>query len=176
MKMGGLSLYDVVIPTFIRGLSTFERILNKAEEYAKEKGLDPNDWASAKLIEDQYPLRFQVYNATRVALKLAAFLTGDEPAAYENTSEETMADMHARIEAAQAYLRKVDPSVTLAHEDFEVELPSGENEANKVTLKTMALTYSLPNFYFHLSTGYSILRAKGVPLGKNDLLHSFRTE
>lgn len=121
-KMASLAVYDVAIPTFTRGLLTFDRILNEAEVYAKEKGLDVNDWASAKLVEDQLPLSFQVYNATRIAVKLAAFLTGDDPVAYEDTSEETVPDLHARIQAALAYLKKVDPTVAAAHEDNEVDL------------------------------------------------------
>lgn len=120
--MASLALYDVVIPSFIRGLLTFDLILNGAEEYAKEKGFDADSLASARLIEDQYPLSFQVYNATRLALKLAAFLSGAEPVAYENTSDETIADLHTRIQAALVILKKVDPTVTAAHEDDKVDL------------------------------------------------------
>jgi hypothetical protein len=119
--MPSLDLYDVIIPTFINGLKTLDFILSKAEEYAKENGIDAEDFPSSTLIADQLPLKFQIQNATRIAANMGARLGGIELLVFENT-EETMADLHGRIQTSLALLEKVDSAVTPAHEDDELEL------------------------------------------------------
>jgi hypothetical protein len=119
--MGSLSLYDVVIPTFIHGLQSFNIIISKAEEYANEESLHANDFVSASLIADQLPLAFQVFNAARIAAKIGAFLSGTEPVAVANT-DKTVADLHTRIQTVLALLEKVDPATARVHEDDEYDL------------------------------------------------------
>ncbi|KAH8804511.1 hypothetical protein F5884DRAFT_734879 [Xylogone sp. PMI_703] len=165
------SVYDVVIPTFIKGLKTFDHILTKAEQFAKEKGLDANaTYFNARLVEDQNPLVFQIQNATK-AVKVNLGRLGIASEAFID-KENTFADLHSRIQEALDLLQSVDPAVVNAQAENEVDLPFG-GKVHKVPGRVAALNQGIPNFFFHLNTGYSILRAKGVPLGKADYIGSF---
>ncbi|SPJ74182.1 uncharacterized protein FTOL_03912 [Fusarium torulosum] len=166
------SLYDLIIPTFQQGLQTFDHILSKAEEYAKDQGLNADDaFPQAKLVDDQLPLTFQVQNATKIVQVTIGRLTGVEPTPFES-NEKTIADLHARIQKTLELVRSVKPEDVNSREDTNIELPRA-NETLHLTVKEAALRHGQSNFFFHLVTGYSILRAKGVPLGKNDFLTNF---
>ncbi|KAF7551264.1 hypothetical protein G7Z17_g5118 [Cylindrodendrum hubeiense] len=171
--MAGLPLYDAVVPTLIKGLTTFDHVLTKAEEYAKENNKDVNEFTQARLVEDQLPFAFQVQNASKAAQVAIGRLTGTEPAFFENT-EKTFEDLHKRIQKTLEELKAVDPAVvnSRAGEQVDLLIPWA-GTTQKVPVGQAVLTHNFPNFYFHLTTGYSILRAKGVPLGKRDFLESF---
>ncbi|KAH6681216.1 hypothetical protein F5X68DRAFT_263550 [Plectosphaerella plurivora] len=166
------SLYDFVVPTIKNGLKTFEHILNRAESHAVEKGLDANSvYPEARLIDDQKPLIFQVQNATKTVKQTVSRLTGVELEPWEN-NEKTFADLHKRIHDALELLDTVDPAVVAGRIDAIVELPV-LGTPTSVTAQKAVIGQSVPNFFFHLNTAYSILRAKGVPLGKADYISSF---
>jgi hypothetical protein len=91
------TLEEVVIPLFTKGLKTLDHILTKAESYAQEKDLDANAiFPSARLIEDQNPLTFQIQNATKTVKTTLGRLTGSQPVPFED-KEKTIEDLHARI-------------------------------------------------------------------------------
>ena len=109
--MSTYSAYDVAVPVFTRGLKTFDHVLNKAEAYAKEKGIDANaDFVQARLIEDQLPLVFQVQVASKTVRNYVVHLTGEEVPVFDD-NEKTFADLHARIKATLELLEKVTPEV-----------------------------------------------------------------
>ncbi|KAL0932642.1 uncharacterized protein CTRU02_211605 [Colletotrichum truncatum] len=170
--MASVSVYDAVIPTFIKGLKTFDHILTKAEEHAKANGVDVNTYAEARIIEDQLPLTFQVQNATKTVKTNLVRLTGVELEPSENT-EKTVADLHKRIQETLDLLSKVDAATVNAKGDDEVDLPIFGGKTLKLSAKAASLNHGIPNFFFHLNAGYAILRAKGVPVGKADYLGSF---
>ncbi|GKT67066.1 helix-turn-helix-domain containing protein type [Colletotrichum tofieldiae] len=170
--MSSLTVYDAVIPVFIKGLKTFDHILNKAEEHAKANNVDANTYPEARLVEDQLPLTFQVQNATKTVKTNIARLTGVELEPFEN-KEKTIEDLHKRIQEALDLLSKVDAAAVNAKADNEVDLPIFGGKVLKVTAKEAALSHGVPNFFFHLNAGYAILRSKGVPVGKADYLGSF---
>lgn len=121
-KMSDLSLYEVVVPTLKKGLQTFDHILNKAEQYAVEKGLDANTvFPEARLIDDQKPLTFQVQNATKTVKVTVGRLTGVESEPWEN-NEKTFADLHKRIREALDLLETVDAAVVATRTTATVEL------------------------------------------------------
>ncbi|KAJ4175689.1 hypothetical protein NW755_014805 [Fusarium falciforme] len=162
--MPGTSLYDLTIPTFTEGLQTFDHVLTKAEEYAKEKNLNVDEvFLQARLIEDQLPLTFQVQNISKVVQATVSYLTGVKPALFEN-DEKTVVDLHKRIQKTLDLLKTVKPEDVNSREDAL---------SLQVTVKAAALNFGQTNFFFHLVTGYSIIRAKGVPIGKFDYLTSF---
>ncbi|TDZ16004.1 hypothetical protein Cob_v011034 [Colletotrichum orbiculare MAFF 240422] len=167
-----VTVYDAVIPTFIKGLKTFDHILTKAEDHAKANGVDVNTYSEARLIEDQLPLTFQVQNATKTVRTNIARLTGTEPELLEN-KEKTVEDLHKRIQDTLDFLSKVDAATVNAQADAEVDLPIFGGRTLKVSAKEAALSHGIPNFFFHLNAGYAVLRAKGVPVGKADYLGSF---
>lgn len=120
--MATVNVYDVVIPTFTNGLKTFDHILTKAEEYAKEKGLDANaTFPQARLIEDQKPLIFQVQNATKTVLVTIGRLTGTELPPFES-NEQTLEDLHKRIQDTIQILRSVDAATVNAKANDQVTM------------------------------------------------------
>ncbi|KAG5754849.1 hypothetical protein H9Q69_004539 [Fusarium xylarioides] len=169
------SLYDLIIPTFIKGLQTFDHVLTKAEQYAKEKGLNADEvFPQARLVDDQQPLVFQVQTATKAVQTTIGRLTGVEPTFFED-NEKTIADLHARIQKALEAVRSVKPEDVNSREDVKVELPRPDKILH-ITVKEATLYHGQTNFFFHIVTGYSILRSKGVPIGKADYLGSFLAE
>ncbi|VTT68412.1 unnamed protein product [Fusarium fujikuroi] len=166
------SLYDLIIPTFIKGLQTFDHVLTKAEQYAKEKGLNADEvFPQARLVDDQLPLVFQVQTATKAVQTTIGRLTGVEPTFFED-NEKTIADLHARIQKALEAVKSVKPEDVNSREDVKVELPRPDRILH-LTVKEATLYHGQTNFFFHIVTGYSILRAQGVPIGKADYLGSF---
>ena len=120
--MSDLSLYNFVVPTLKRGLDTFDHILNKAEQYAVEKGLDANVvFPEARLIDDQKPLIFQVQNAAKTIKVAVGRLTGVELEPWE-TNEKTFADLHKRIREARDLLETLDASLVSSRAPAIVEL------------------------------------------------------
>ncbi|GKT46253.1 uncharacterized protein ColSpa_06434 [Colletotrichum spaethianum] len=170
--MSSVTIYDAVIPVFIKGLKTFDHILNKAEEHAKANNIDANTYPEARLVEDQLPLTFQVQNATKTVKTNIARLTGVELEPFEN-KEKTIEDLHKRIQEALDLLSKVDAETVNAKAGNVVDVPIFGGKVLKVTAKEAALSHGVPNFFFHLNAGYAILRSKGVPIGKADYLGSF---
>lgn len=120
--MAEVNLYQFVVPTLKKGLQTFDHILNKAEQYAVEKGLDANAvYPEARLIDDQKPLTFQVQNATKTVKVTVGRLTGVDSEPWEN-NEKTFADLHKRIREALDLLETVDPAVVGKRTEAIVEL------------------------------------------------------
>jgi hypothetical protein len=106
--MSSFTLYDAVIPLFTKGLKTFDHILTKAEESAKEQGLNANaEYPEARLIEDQKPLIFQVQIAAKTVKTNIERLTGVESAPLED-DEKTFEDLHAKIHATLDLLKNID--------------------------------------------------------------------
>ncbi|OAA60213.1 helix-turn-helix-domain containing protein type [Niveomyces insectorum RCEF 264] len=173
-SIASFSTYDVAVPVLTRGLQTLDHVLHKAEAYAKEKGLEVDAvFPQARLIEDQNPLVFQVQNATKTVRNYVNHLTGQEVAAFED-NEKTFADLHARIQVALELLKKVTPDVANSRGESQSTTfnPSGTYPVT-LKVKEAVLFQGIPNFIFHLTTAYSILRAKGVPVGKADFIANF---
>ncbi|CAH0019353.1 unnamed protein product [Clonostachys rhizophaga] len=158
--MASLTLYDTIVPVLIRGLNTFDHVLTQAEKYAKEKNEDVNTYVQDRLVEDQLPLGFQVQNTSKAVQVAIGRLTGTEPAFFEN-NEKTIDDLHNRIKKTLDQLKALDVA--------QVNARAGQ----EVTVQQAVLTHNFPNFFFHITTAYSILRAKGVPLGKRDFIAEF---
>ena len=161
-------LYDLTVPIFLRGFHAMSAFLAKGEAFAAEKGLDPADLLTARLIEDMAPLTGQVQRASDSAKLAADRLGGVEnvPMADEETS---FADLQDRIAKTVAFLKAVPREAIDGKEDATVTLttPGGSID---FTGRNYVTNFALPNFYFHVTTAYAILRHKGVPIGKLDYL------
>ncbi|KAI0175353.1 hypothetical protein BJ166DRAFT_514547 [Pestalotiopsis sp. NC0098] len=169
--MATLSLPDLTVSTFTRGLETYAHILGRAQQYARDKGIDANSLVTARLIEDQLPLSFQVQNATKAVQLNLGRLSGTEPVLFEN-NEQTFEDLQQRISKALEAVKSFDVAKAADKGNEYLDFPWA-GQTHKITVQAAILTQGLPNFYFHLTTGYSILRSQGVPLGKADYLGSF---
>lgn len=161
-------LYDLTVPSFLRGLRVLSTLLDKGAAFAAEQGIDPATLTGARLIEDMRPLTAQVQLATDSA-KGAVIRIGElEPFPLPDT-EETFADLQDRIARTIAFLESVPRDRIDGREEATVILKTPRGEF-PFTGRSHVLTFSLPNFYFHLTTAYALLRQAGVPLGKLDYL------
>jgi hypothetical protein len=161
-------LYDLTVPAFTRGLTALDGLLDKAVAHAGETGADAETYLSARLFEDMHPLAKQVQIACDSPKLCIARLSGiDGPV--NDDSEATIAELKARIASTLDYIRSVPREAIDGQEDKDVVLkfPGGELPFKGVSYVT---GFALPNFYFHLTTAYGLLRQAGVPLGKRDFM------
>ncbi|MDB5769213.1 MAG: hypothetical protein JWQ61_4027 [Collimonas fungivorans] len=167
-----ISMYSASIPVFKQMLSALNDVLAKAEAHATEKKIDPNAFLQARLFPDMFPLLRQVQIAADFAKSVPARLAGAEVPSYED-SELTFADLHARIQKTLAFIdglsaAQIDSSATL-----EIVLRPGTPKEKKLTGQTYLLGYGLPQFFFHVTTAYDILRHNGVEVGKRDFMGAY---
>jgi len=149
-------------------LGNLDKLLEKAEANAKERGFDPNVLVTQRLAPDMRPLSSQIQLASDSAKGAMARLSGGTPPAMPDT-ETTMAELRARIAATIAYVKSVPQSAVDGSEEKDVVLktPSGDIPFKGLGFLT---GFALPNFLFHVTTAYAILRHNGVPIGKLDFL------
>jgi uncharacterized protein len=163
-----ISLYDVSIPIFTLSLNNLSAILDKAESHAEAKKVDPKVLPQARLIADMLPLSAQIQIACDAAKGAAARLAGLPVPKHEDT-EATIVDLKARVGKTLDFIKTIKPEQLQAAETREIvlDLPNG-------TLKFTGLNYLtnfvLPNFFFHITMAYALLRKNGVDLGKRDFL------
>lgn len=162
------TFYDLTIPVFIRGFENLSKLLAKGEAFATEKGLDPATLTSARLIEDMAPLTAQIQRASDSAKGFAVRVGGIANVAMAD-EETSFADLQARIAKTVAFLESVPRTAIDGKEDASVSLET-PNRTFTFVGREYALNFALPNFYFHVTTAYALLRANGVPLVKMDYL------
>ncbi|WNG19734.1 DUF1993 family protein [Cystobacter fuscus] len=163
-----LSMYQASIPTFVRMLGNLSAILTKAATYAETKKFDPSVLINARLAPDMLPLSFQVQIATDMAKGCAARLAGKEPPSYPDT-EATFPELQTRIAKTIEYLNSVSPAQIDGSEERTVILKMRTQDM-QFQGQVYLLSFVLPNFYFHVTTAYAILRHNGVDIGKMDFL------
>ncbi len=156
------------VPTFERTLTAMSACLDKAEAWCAEHGVDPAVLAGSRLFPDMFPLAKQVQVACDHAKGAAARLTGAEVPNHPDT-EVTLADLRARIAKTVSYINGVDAAGFATADDRTINLKLRTRELNLPG--TVYLSgFALPNFYFHATTAYNIMRHNGVPLGKADFM------
>lgn len=168
--MTKLSMYAISAPVFVRMLRNLSAILGKTEQQAKAKGYDAAVLLSARLAPDMFPLTRQVQIATDHAKGCMARLAGHVPEAIEDT-ETTFAQLQARIAKVAAIVEAYTEAQLVGAESREVsvKIPNSELKFSGLDYVT---TWALPNFYFHITMAYAILRHNGIELGKRDFLVS----
>lgn len=166
------ALYDVTIPAFIRGLQNLSAMIEKAKVFATEQGMDLSELLDARLIEDMAPLTRQIQMVTDTAKFVAVRVGHVENEAWPD-DEVSYDDVQARVSKAISFLQHAAPDGFDGREDAQVVLttPSGDIS---FTGSTYVHGFAIPNFYFHLSMAYALLRMKGVPVGKLDFLGAIR--
>ncbi|MEO8484835.1 MAG: DUF1993 domain-containing protein [Betaproteobacteria bacterium] len=163
-----ISMYQVSIPRFVHMLNNLTAILGKAESYAEAKRIDPATLPAARLFPDMLPLASQVRIACDGAVGAAARLSGATAPTFED-NEKTIPELKARVEAAIAFLNSVPAAQVDGTEGKEVMVKvSGQDTA--FSGMQFLLARAIPNFYFHVTTAYDILRHNGVEIGKRDYL------
>lgn len=163
-----LSMYQASVPVFVKTLGNLAAILEKAASFAAAKKVDQSVLLGYRLAPDMLNLARQVQIATDHAKGAPARLAGMEPPSFENT-EASFAELKTRIDKVIAFLDTLKPAQVDGSEEREVTLKMG---GNTLTYKGQPylLHFALPNFFFHVTTAYSILRHCGVELGKKDYI------
>jgi hypothetical protein len=165
--MSKTSLYAVTVPVMQKGINALSEILTKAEAWAKEAGKTEEELLALRLAPDMFPLGKQVQLVSDQAKAFVARIQGKDPVSMEDT-EGSFAELRERLAKTLSILNDVKP------EDID------SNEDSKVVIKFFpgkhilgydyATTYILPNFFFHLTTAYGILRHAGLTIGKQDFM------
>lgn len=168
-----ISLYDGSVAAYLQTLDAMVGVLDKGLAHCREQNLDPEEMVEASLFHDMRPLRFQVQNcafhslgATRAMLSGTLEFVRDRPA-------HDYAGLQSLIEEARAGLRALTPEEVNAREGMDVVFEVADNR-RVFTTEGFLLSFSLPNFHFHATTAYDILRSRGVPLGKRDYMGALR--
>ncbi|MDP3489411.1 MAG: DUF1993 domain-containing protein [Phenylobacterium sp.] len=163
-----LTLYDASIPVYVQMLRNLAALLNKAEAHAEANGQPLSDLLEARLAPDMHTLIGQVQLATDSAKGGAARLAGLTPPSMPDT-ETTYEDLKTRVAKTLAFVQAITPDQVSDDAERTIELPL-PNRTMTFTARDFVLTYSLPNFLFHVSMAYALLRHKGAPIGKMDYL------
>jgi len=163
-----MSMYQASVPVFARMLTNLRAILNKAAAYAQARKIDEAVLLNARLFPDMFPLTRQVQIACDFARGTAARLAGREPPAFEDT-EKTLAELVARIDRSLDYIRGIAAGEIEGSEGREIVRPI-RGEPKKFTGLNFLIQYALPNFFFHATTAYAILRHSGLEIGKADYI------
>ena len=164
-----LSMSQASIPVFEIGLNALSAVLDKGEAYATAKKFDPAVLLHSRLAPDMFNLTRQVQVTTDQARRASARLAGVEPAVFEDT-ETTIAQLKARLAKTVAFLKTLDSKAIDASADRDIVFPLGGGNSGQMKGADYLNHFALPNYYFHLTASYAILRHCGVDIGKRDFL------
>ena len=162
------SMSQITLPVFIRHLNALAGCMKKAQALYAEKKYDEATLMSYRLYPDMFTFARQVQQATEHARNCTAALAGVEAPKYE-MNEKSLADLIARCEKSVAWLNSVKPDQLDGTDGKSVTVKAGDRELTFTGLD-LVLKRSMPNFYFHATTAYDIMRHNGVDLGKRDFM------
>ena len=167
-----ISMYSAAIPVFKQMLNSLRDVLAKAEAHATARNIEPNALLQARLFPDMFPLLRQVQIAADFAKGVSARLADVELPAYED-SEKTFPELQARIAKTLAFIDGLSAAQIDGSETREIVLRPGTPKEKKLSGQTYLLAYGLPQFFFHVTTAYAILRHNGVEIGKKDFMGAY---
>ncbi len=163
------SLSQASLPVFELTLNALSALLDKAQAHATAKKFDATVLLNTRLAPDMFDMKRQVLIACDLAKNGSARLAGVEPPRYED-NETTVDQLKARIAKTLAFLKTVDRAKIDASADREITFPLGPDHKGQMKGDDYLTHFMLPNFYFHCTAAYAILRHCGVELGKQDFL------
>jgi len=161
-------MYQASVPRFVNILKNLTGILDKAQAHVDAKKIDVSVLTNYRLFPDMLPMTTQVLIACDAAKGVVARLAGIEIPAYED-NEKTLSDLKARIAKTIAFIESVTPAQIDGTEDKDIVTKRGDKETHYKGMQFL-LGHALPNFYFHITTTYNILRHNGIEIGKRDFL------
>jgi hypothetical protein len=163
-----VSLYEVSIPIFTLSLNNLAAILDKAAGHAEAKKVAPTVLPGTRLIADMLPLSAQIQIACDTAKGAAARLAGLDIPKHEDT-EATIAELKARVDKTLVFIKSIRPEQLANAETREIVLKFPQTTMTFTGLNYLT-NFVLPNFFFHMTMAYALLRKNGVELGKRDFL------
>ncbi|MGB3287653.1 MAG: DUF1993 domain-containing protein [Burkholderiaceae bacterium] len=165
-------MYTHSVPVFKQMLTALKTIMAQADAHATAKSIEPDALLQARLYPDMFPLIKQVQVAADFARGVSARLAGLEVPAYDG-KEKTFADLDALLDKTLAYLDSLDASKFEGGETREIVLRPGTPKEKKLSGQAYLANYGLPQFFFHVTTAYDILRHNGLPIGKRDYMGAY---
>lgn len=166
------AMYSSSIPVFKQMLNSLQVILSKAEEHAAAKNIDANVFLQARLSPDMFSLTRQVQIAADFAKGVAGRLAGAELPEFAD-DEISFTDLRERIAKTLTFIDNLSPAQFEGAESREITLRPGTPKEKTLIGSAYLLSYGLPQFFFHVSTAYGILRHHGVELGKRDYMGQY---
>lgn len=163
-----VSMYQISVPIFVRQLGGVVTCLKKAQALYAEKKYDESTLLGYRFYPDMFSFAKQVQIATDHARNCAALLAGLEAPKYED-NEASLAELIARVEKTIAWLNSVKPEQVDGTEGKSVTIKMRDREMSFTGI-ALLLNRSMPNFYFHTTTAYDILRHNGLEIGKRDFM------
>ncbi len=165
-------MYSHSVPVFKQMLIALQSILAQAAEHASAKAIEPDAFLQARLFPDMFPLIKQVQIAADFSRGIAARLAGvDIPTIDGNQT--TFADLGALLTETLAFLDSLNATQFEGKERSEIVLRPGTPKEKKLSGQAYLANYGLPQFFFHVSTAYAILRHNGMPIGKRDYMGAY---
>jgi hypothetical protein len=164
-----ISLYKTSVPIFVQFLTSLSANLDKAAAFAEAKKVDPSVLLNTRLAPDMFPLVRQVRAATDHAISACGRLAGVDLPTFSN-AEATIPELKDRIAKTVEFLKTLKPAQIDGNEDKAIKITFPSGAVREFTGQSLLLNNSLPNFYFHCTTAYDILRQCGIELGKRDFM------
>jgi hypothetical protein len=165
-------MYTQSVPVLKQMLTALRTILILADGHVAAKSLEPDALLQARLFPDMFPLFKQVQIAADFARGIGARLAGVDVPAHEST-EKTFADLDALLDGTLHFLESLDAAQFTGSETREIVLRPGTPKEKKFLGQAYLSTYGLPQFYFHVTTAYALLRHNGLPIGKRDFMGNY---
>jgi hypothetical protein len=162
-------MHSATAPIYKTMLGNLSKWLDKAQAHAQAKGFDPDTLLTARLAPDMLPLRNQIQIACDTARFGLSRLAGTDAPKFDD-KEQTLAQLQERIAATLAYIESVPASAVDGSEGRSVSVPIRGRDPLQFTGEQYMRHFALPNFFFHVTTAYALLRHNGVELGKADYL------
>lgn len=166
------ALYTHSVPVFKQMLTALKAILAQASEHVAAKSIDPDALLQSRLYLDMFPLIKQVQIAADFARGISARLAGINVPVYEG-QEKTFADLDTLLTRTLAFLDTVSPAQFEGSEAKEIVLRPGTPKEKKLSGQAYLAHYGTPQFFFHVTTAYDILRHNGMPIGKRDYMGTY---
>jgi len=167
-----VSMHAASVPVFRQMLNALDAILQLADAHATEHRIDPAALLQARLFPDMFPLLRQVQIACDFAKGVSARLADADVPAWED-NEQTFAELRERIARTLAFIDGLDPLQFEGSEHREIVLRPGTPKERRLPGQAYLLAYGLPQFFFHVTTSYALLRHNGIAIGKRDFMGSY---
>lgn len=170
------SLHAALVPSWLQILGASRGLVAKAANFADEQGIEPQDLIGAKLAPDMLPLAFQIKSCCAHSRGAVEGVRSGEFSPDRSPLPASFAELDERLEDAMAFLAALDPAELDGVIGRDVVFSVPNIVRREYTAENFLLGFSQPNFFFHATTAYDILRMKGVPLGKGDFLGATPTK
>ncbi len=170
-----ISLYDISVVSYQQVLGSISSVLDKGKAHAASSGMDLANLVETSLVDNMFPLRFQIESTAHHSIGAIRGLKAGVFGPPSSVADLDYDGLHGLITQAKKELASISAAEVNAFEGNDMRFEFGKFKV-PFTAENFIMSFSLPNFYFHATTTYDILRMKGVPLGKMDFLGAMRVK